>query len=48
MGERPKRYRNAVVPHIYVNDARITDLARLSDAVGDRDEVFVFQALTGG
>ena len=34
--------------HIYVNDARIADPARLTDAVGDRDEVFVFQALTGG
>jgi sulfur-carrier protein len=34
--------------HIYVNDARIADSVRLADAVGDRDEVFVFQALTGG
>jgi len=34
--------------HIYVNDARISDLVRLTDAVSDRDEVFVFQALTGG
>jgi len=34
--------------HIYVNDARVSDTARLADAVGDRDEVFVFQALTGG
>lgn len=34
--------------HIYVNDARIADPVRLSDAVGTRDEVFVFQALTGG
>jgi molybdopterin converting factor small subunit len=34
--------------HIYVNEARITDAARLADAVGDGDEVFVFQALTGG
>jgi molybdopterin synthase sulfur carrier subunit len=34
--------------HIYVNDARISDLVRLTDAVGDRDEVFVFQVLTGG
>ena len=34
--------------HIYVNDARISDVIRLSDAIGDRDEMFVFQALTGG
>ena len=34
--------------HIYVNDARISDPVRLADAVGDGDEVFVFQALTGG
>ena len=34
--------------YIYVNDARIADIVRLTDAVGDRDEVFVFQALTGG
>jgi hypothetical protein len=34
--------------HIYVNDARISDSIRLADSVGDRDEVFVFQALTGG
>ena len=30
--------------NIYVNDAR----AALSDAVGPRDEIFVFQALSGG
>jgi molybdopterin converting factor small subunit len=34
--------------HIYVNGARIADPVRLADAVGDDDEVFVFQALTGG
>ena len=34
--------------HIYVNDARISDLVHLTDPVGDGDEVFVFQALTGG
>ena len=34
--------------HIYVNDARISDPDRLADAVDDGDEVFVFQALTGG
>jgi molybdopterin converting factor small subunit len=34
--------------HIYVNDARIADPVCLADAVDDGDEVFVFQALTGG
>jgi molybdopterin synthase sulfur carrier subunit len=34
--------------HIYVNDARITDTVRLADRLDDSDEVFVFQALTGG
>lgn len=34
--------------HIYVNDARISDSVCLADAVNDGDEVFVFQALTGG
>ena len=34
--------------HIYVNGARVSDTVHLADAVGDRDEVFVFQALTGG
>ena len=34
--------------HIYVNDARISDPVRLADAIGDGDEIFVFQALTGG
>ena len=34
--------------HIYVNDARISDPVLLADAVGERDEVFIFQALTGG
>jgi molybdopterin converting factor small subunit len=33
---------------IYVNAARITDRDHLSDPVGDDDEVFVFQALSGG
>ena len=33
---------------IYVNGDRIADRARLSDPVGDDDEVFVFQALSGG
>jgi len=34
--------------HIYLNDARISDTVHLADPVDDRDEVFVFQALTGG
>jgi molybdopterin converting factor small subunit len=34
--------------HIYVNDARVADAKRLADAVSDNDEIFVFQALTGG
>jgi len=34
--------------HIYLNDARIADPERLADAVNDSDEIFVFQALTGG
>ncbi|HEY7005394.1 MAG TPA: MoaD/ThiS family protein [Sphingomicrobium sp.] len=34
--------------HIYVNDARIADAKDLADAVSDSDEIFVFQALTGG
>lgn len=33
---------------IYVNGDRIADRERLSDPVGDDDEVFVFQALSGG
>ena len=33
---------------IYVNDARIDDRDRLSDPVSETDEVFVFQALSGG
>ena len=33
---------------IYVNGERIVDRDRLSDPVGDADEVFVFQALSGG
>ena len=34
--------------HIYVNEARVSDPARLTDSVRDSDEIFVFQALTGG
>ncbi|HTO81119.1 MAG TPA: MoaD/ThiS family protein [Methylomirabilota bacterium] len=33
---------------IYVNDTQIADRDHLSDRVGASDEVFVFQALTGG
>ena len=34
--------------HIYLNDARLSDAVHLADPVGESDEVFVFQALTGG
>jgi sulfur-carrier protein len=33
---------------IYVNGDQIADRLRLSDPVSDTDEVFVFQALSGG
>ena len=33
---------------IYINGDRVTDRDRLSDPVGGGDEVFVFQALSGG
>jgi molybdopterin converting factor small subunit len=33
---------------IYVNGDRIADRDRLGDPVSDADEVFVFQALSGG
>ncbi len=33
---------------IYVNGERIADRDRLSDPVRESDEVFVFQALSGG
>lgn len=33
---------------IFVNNRMIADRAGLSDPVGPRDEVFVFQALSGG
>jgi sulfur carrier protein ThiS len=33
---------------IYINGERIADRDRLSDPVGDADELFVFQALSGG
>jgi len=34
--------------HIYVNDSRIADPVHLADPVGEDEEVFVLQALTGG
>jgi sulfur carrier protein ThiS len=33
---------------IYVNGERVADRDRLSDSVDEADEVFVFQALSGG
>jgi sulfur-carrier protein len=33
---------------IYINGERIADRQRLSDPIGDDDELFVFQALSGG
>ena len=33
---------------IYVNGERIADRERLSDTIDDDDELFVFQALSGG
>ncbi|MBL8671857.1 MAG: MoaD/ThiS family protein [Alphaproteobacteria bacterium] len=40
------RLRRHVV--IYVNDAAVSDRDGLSDAVRPQDEIFVFQALSGG
>ena len=40
------RLRRHVV--IYRNGARIADRIALSDAVADADEIFAFQALSGG
>jgi molybdopterin synthase sulfur carrier subunit len=40
------RLRRHVV--VYVNDAQVMDRDRLSDTVRRGDEVFVFQALSGG
>ncbi len=34
--------------HIYVNNERIADAVTLTDPVGAEDEIFVFQALSGG
>jgi len=33
---------------IYVNGNAISDRSRLRDAIGPNDEIYVFQALTGG
>ena len=33
---------------IYINGERVADRVRLADAVGEADEVFVLQALSGG
>jgi hypothetical protein len=33
---------------VYVNGQPMTDRVSLTDPVGPRDEIFVFQALTGG
>ena len=40
----------ALRPHIvvYVNGRRVDDRHGLTDPVGPRDEIYVFQALTGG
>ena len=34
--------------NIFVNDELVTDRERLSDAVGQKTRVFIFQALSGG
>lgn len=34
--------------NVYVNDRPVTDRIALSDAVAPSDEIFVFQALSGG
>lgn len=33
---------------VYVNGQPVSDRVRLSDPVGPRDEIYVFQALSGG
>ena len=33
---------------VYVNGEPVADRVRLTDPVGPRDEIYVFQALTGG
>ncbi len=34
--------------NVYVNDRMVNDRVSLSDAVAPNDEIFVFQALSGG
>lgn len=34
--------------HIYINNERISDTITLGDRIGASDELFVFQALSGG
>lgn len=34
--------------NVFINGDMVADRVRLTDAVGPRDEVFVFQALSGG
>ena len=34
--------------NVFINGGMVADRLRLSDPVGPRDEVFVFQALSGG
>ena len=34
--------------NVFVNNRAVTDRLRLGDPVGSEDEVFVFQALSGG
>ena len=34
--------------HIFINGVLIKDVLRLSDGVGERDEIFIIQALSGG
>lgn len=33
---------------VFVNGTPVSDRATLSDPIGDNDEIFVFQALSGG
>jgi sulfur carrier protein ThiS len=33
---------------VYINGRPVNDRARLTDPVGPRDEIYVFQALSGG
>ncbi|MBT8472551.1 MAG: MoaD/ThiS family protein, partial [Marinicaulis sp.] len=34
--------------NIFINDEMVSDRVKLSDAVAPDDEIFVFQALSGG